>query len=253
MKKRLLVIVSVALLLAGCTELTQILQTVSDLTTSSSALTEGEVISGLKEALTIGARNSSDILSKENGYYGDELVKILLPEQAQVVVNNISRIPDGEELLENVILSINRAAEDAAKEVAPIFIDAITEMTVTDAWGVLKGGNSAATNYLHNTTYTKLYDLYKPKIQASISKNIVGGVSAASTWNTLTTKWNSVANTMVGRLAGLNAVNIELDEYLTSKALDGMFLKVQDEENKIRTNVSARVTSLLRKVFGSLD
>ena len=85
MKKRLLVIVSVALLLAGCTELTQILQTVSDLTTSSSALTEGEVISGLKEALTIGARNSSDILSKENGYYGDELVKILLPEQAQVV------------------------------------------------------------------------------------------------------------------------------------------------------------------------
>ena len=182
-----------------------------------------------------------------------ELVKILLPEQAQVVVNNISRIPGGEELLENVILSINRAAEDAAKEVAPIFVNAITDMTVADAWGVLRGGNSAATNYLKSTTYSKLYDLYKPKIQASISKTFVGDVSAASTWNTLTSKWNSVANTMVGRLAGFNAVNIELDEYLTNKALDGMFLKVQDEENKIRTNVSARVTTLLRRVFGSLD
>ena len=253
MKKRLLVIVSVALLLAGCTELTQILQTVSEATTNSSALTEGEVISGLKEALTIGAKNSATILSKENGYYGDELVKILLPEQAQVVVNNISRIPGGEELLENVILSINRAAEDAAKEVAPIFVNAITDMTVADAWGVLRGGNSAATNYLKSTTYSKLYDLYKPKIQASISKTFVGDVSAASTWNTLTSKWNSVANTMVGRLAGFNAVNVELDEYLTNKALDGMFLKVQDEENKIRTNVSARVTTLLRRVFGSLD
>ncbi|MBP5709229.1 MAG: DUF4197 family protein, partial [Bacteroidales bacterium] len=81
----------------------------------------------------------------------------------------------------------------------------------------------------------------------------VGEVSAASTWNTLTSKWNSVANTMVGRLAGFNPVNVELDEYLTNKALDGMFLKVQDEENKIRTNVSARVTTLLRRVFGSLD
>ena len=253
MKKRLLVIVSVALLLAGCTELTQILQTVSEATTNSSALTEREVISGLKEALTIGARNSAGILSKENGYYGDELVKILLPEQAQVVVNNISRIPGGEELLENVILSINRAAEDAAKEVAPIFVNAITDMTVADAWGVLRGGNSAATNYLKSTTYTKLYDMYKPKIQASISKTFVGDISAASTWNTLTSKWNSVANTMVGRLAGFNPVNVELDEYLTNKALDGMFLKVQDEENKIRTNVSARVTTLLRRVFGSLD
>jgi hypothetical protein len=193
------------------------------------------------------------LLSAVNGYYGDELVKILLPEEASVIIDNLAKIPGGDQLVEDVVLRINRAAEDAAKEVAPIFINSIKQMTINDAFGILKGADNAATQYLSNTTRADLYNLYKPKIRQSTEKDILGGVSTKESWETLTGKWNIIANSIAGKLAGFNPVNTDLDDYLTNKALDGMFLKVQDEEKKIRTNVSARITPLLKKVFGSLD
>ncbi len=216
-------------------------------------LTEADVAKGLKEALIVGSKNSSSILSAVDGYYGDELVKILLPEEASVIIDNLARIPGGDKLVQDVVLRINRAAEDAAKEVAPIFVNSITQMTISDAFAILKGADNAATQYLSSTTRTDLYNLYKPKIRQSTEKDILGGISTKESWEILTGKWNGFANSVVGKLAGFEAVNTDLDDYLTNRALDGMFLKVQDEEKKIRTNVSARVTPLLEKVFGSLD
>jgi hypothetical protein len=155
--------------------------------------------------------------------------------------------------VEDVILSINRAAEDAAKEVSPIFINSIKQMTIHDAFGILKGDDNAATQYLVKTSRTELYKLYQPKISQSTGREILGGVSARESWDALTGKWNMFANSVAGKLAGFTPVNTDLDDYLTNKALDGMFLKVQEEEKKIRQNISARVTPLLKKVFGSLD
>ena len=248
MKIKLAVLLILTVLAAGCAELMSVLQT-----SGSGPLTEADVAGGLREALITGAKNSAQRLAAENGYYGDALVKILLPDEAKIIVDNISRIPGGDKLVEDVILRINRAAEDAAKEVAPIFVSSITQMTIRDAFNILNGADNAATTYLRSTTWDQLYQLYKPKIQASTEKKIVGNISTKESWNTLTSKWNSVANTLAGKLAGLKPVNTDLDDFLTNKALSGMFLKVETEELKIRKEVSARVTPLLQKVFGSLD
>lgn len=234
--------------ITGCAELLNVIQSSVEV-----PLTEDEVVSGLKEALALGAKTSAEKLSAENGYYGDATVKILLPDEAKTIIDNISRIPGGDQLVEDVIIRINRAAEDAAKEVAPIFVNSVTSMTISDAFNILKGADNAATSYLKATTYSELYSLYKPKIQNSTEKKIIGNVSTKDSWVTLTGKWNSVANSLAGKLAGLKPVNTDIDEFLTKKALEGMFLKVELEELKIRKEVSARVTPLLKRVFGSLD
>lgn len=248
MKARISVLIILIIICTGCAEVLNLLQT-----PGSAPLTEAEIINGLKEALITGAKNSATRLSAENGYYGDALIKIPLPDEAKTIVENISKIPGGDKLVEDVILRINRAAEDAAKEVTPIFVNSITSMSIPDAFNILKGADNAATTYLRNTTYNQLYQLYKPKIQASTEKKIIGNISTKDSWNTLTSKWNTVANSVAGKIAGLKPVNTDLDDFLTNKALSGMFLKVEGEELKIRKEVSARVTPILQKVFGSLD
>jgi hypothetical protein len=232
----------------GCAELLNVLQS-----PAGAALTEGDVASGLKEALAVGSKNSAEKLSMEDGYYGDLAVKILLPDEAKTIIDNISKIPGGNQLVEDVILRINRAAEDAAREVAPIFVNSITQMTIRDAFNILKGADNAATSYLKATTWDQLFLLYKPKISNSTEKDIIGNISTKESWVALTGKWNAIAGSVAGKLAGLKPVNVDLDDYLTTKALQGIFSKVEIEELKIRKNVSARVTPLLKKVFGSLD
>ncbi len=250
MKKKLIITSMLCVfLLSGCAELVSILESLP----VDVPLTEQEVADGLKEALITGAKNSSSILSAENGYYGDELVKVLLPDEASVILENLAKIPGGDKLVEDVVLRINRAAEDAAREVTPIFVNSITQMTISDAFSILRGSDDAATQYLSNTTRTELYNLYKPKIQASIEKDLIAGISTKDSWDALTGKWNTMANSVVGKIAGFKPVNVDLDNHLTNRALDGVFLKVQEEEKKIRTNVSARITPLMKKVFGSLD
>ena len=224
-----------------------------DTVSTSVPLTEGEVGEGLKEALITGARNSSGILGEKDGYFGNEALKILLPEEANIIIENISKIPGGDKLVQDAILSINRAAEDAAKEAAPIFVNSIKQMTVRDAFTILRGEDDAATQYLHRTTYSELFNLYSPKIQNSVNKPLVGNVSTQDSWDALTGNWNKLANSIAGKLAGFTPVETDLGEYLTHRALDGMFVKVAEEELEIRKNVSARVTPLLQKVFGSLD
>jgi hypothetical protein len=248
MKIRTIVFAAIIVIVSGCAELMNVLQSVSPV-----PLTEEEVVNGLKEALMTGAKNSAQKLAAENGYYGDEAIKILLPDDAKMILDNISKLPGGEKLVQDVVLRINRAAEDAAKEVAPVFVNSVKQMTIKDAFNILNGADNSATTYLKSTTYAELYALYKPKIQASTEKKIVGNISTKESWVALTGKWNSLANSVAGRIASLKPVNSDLDDYLTNRALSGMFLKVEGEELKIRKDVSARVSPILQRVFGSLD
>lgn len=237
-------------LFTSCAELMQVAQQTMD---SDKQLSKEEVILGLKEALIVGTNKSADILGATDGYYKDDLVKILLPPEADIIVKNIGKIPGGNQLLEDILLKINRAAEDAVSEAKPIFVNSIKSMTVADAFGILKGEDNAATLYLHKTTYNQLFDLYRPKIKASVEKKLVGNISTGESWNQITGKWNDVANSSIGQIAGFKPVEIDLDAYLTNKALDGLFLKIEAEEKLIRKDPVARVNSILKRVFGTLD
>jgi hypothetical protein len=220
------------------------------------ALTDAEIIAGLKEALTVGTDTAVSIVSKIDGYYKDALIKILLPPEADIIVDNLDNpVLQGlglDLLVEDLILKINRAAEDAATEAAPVFVGAITGMTIADGFNILHGEDTAATHYLRMNTFGELHDLYTPKMQNSLDKEIVAGVSAQATWNTLTGEYNTIANSLVGQLAGLEPVNTDLGDWVTTKALDGLFVKIADAEKAIREDPLARVTDLLRRVFGSL-
>jgi hypothetical protein len=240
------IFILIVVMLASCAELQKVLKEVAD-----KPLTAAEIIAGLKQALAIGADSSTARLSKIDGYYKDQLIKILLPPEAKIITDNLSRLPGGDRLVEDVVMRINRAAEDAAKGAFPIFVSSITNMTISDGLTILKGKETAATDYLKTNTFDQLYNLYQPKIKASIDKKLIGNISTADSWNKLTTEWNKIANSIVGTLAGLKPVNVQLDNYLTSKGLDGLFLKIAAEEKKIRTDPVARVTELLKRVFGA--
>jgi hypothetical protein len=234
-------------ILCSCAELTAVM----DAYNASAPLSEGEVASGLKEALRVGTDSAAARLGHTNGYYGDELVKIMLPKEADIIVKNASKIPGGDKVIDDVIKHINRAAEDAAKEAGPVFWGAIKEMSITDAFNILNGEQDAATQYLKSSTYDKLFKLYNPKIQASLDKEIAAGISPNMSWETLTGKWNKLADNPLGQMAGLHAVNVDLDAYLTEQALNGLFLKIAEEEANIRKDPLARVNDLLKRVFGS--
>ena len=242
MRKWRLAILFSTLLLSSCDELFN--------DDNDFFLSEETIIEGLKEALVVGTDSATNQLSLTNGYYGNAALKILLPPEADIIVNNISLIPGGDILIENIILGINRSAEDAAKEVAPIFVSAITSMTIMDGLSILNGTNDAATTYLKNNTYSDLFGLYQPKLQTSLDKKLLGNVSTNSLWSDLVSQWNIVANSWAGQFAGYNPVETQLDSYLTNKALDGLFMKIAEEELDIRTDPVARVTELLERVFG---
>ncbi len=216
-------------------------------------LTEKEVAKGLKEALTRGADAAVRELAKKDGYYGDALYRLVLPPEANPIIENIERVPGGKKMMDDLVLRINRSAEEAASGAYPIFADAVTDMTIADAFAILKGNDDAATQYFRSKTYTRLVDLYRPKLNGALDKKLVGDISANDTWNALRDLYNKAAASPVGKLNKMKTVDIELSRYLTEKALDGMFLKVADEEKAIRKDPVKRVTQILKRVFGSLD
>ena len=246
--KNYLLIITMAVAFGACAELMQV---VNEAAKGEGPLTRTEIASGLKEALIVGTNKSVKLLGVNDGYYKDEAVKILLPPEADIIIDNIGRIPGGQKLLDDVLLKINRAAEDAVSEAGPIFVNSIKSMTIPDAVGILRGENNAATQYLHRTTYDDLVKLYSPKIEASLDRKIVGNISTKQSWDSLVLRWNEVANSIVGQVAGLKPVDVQLEEYLTKRALDGLFLKIEQEEQLIRQDPAARVTDLLKRVFGS--
>jgi hypothetical protein len=201
-------------------------------------LSNTEIVSGLKEALQVGAKNASGRLSVENGFFGNALIKILLPPEARKVEAALRNIGMGQ-LVDKTILSMNRAAEDAAGKAVPVFVNAITSMSIQDGLNILRGGNGAATNYLRNTTTAALTTAFRPVIQSSLNKLNVG------------TYWNQVFSTYNRLPLTGSKVNPDLTAYVTERALAGLFQTIAEEENKIRTNPGARVSDLLKKVFGA--
>lgn len=248
--KKLLLAGLIALTLTSCNELLQVANTIG---TSTLPVSEAENSMGLKNSLDVGIVNAVNFLGVENGFMNDALVKVLLPPEAKPIIDNIKLIPGGQELVNRAILSLNRSAEDAVKEATPIFKRAITSMTIQDATGILFGGDNAATNYLRSKTYTDLTNAFAPKVANSLGKPLVSNFSTTQSWNSLTSAYNQIANSPVGIVANMKPVNVNLETYVTQKALDALFLKVANEEKLIRTDPGARVTTILQRVFGQLD
>jgi len=247
MKKILLPLMFV-FFVTGCDTLLKVADEAMAQSQSSSKLTEQEVVNGLKEALNVGTKKAVSVLSKTNGYFGDAAVKILLPPDAQEIIKHkdspVLKSLGVSKMIDDVILRMNRAAEDAAKSATPIFTNAVKSMTITDAWNILKGNDTAATHYFRQKTYNSLVNLYKPVMQRSLNKPIVAGISANSAWKTLTTAYNKVARTMRWR-----KVNTDLTDYATKKGVNGLFVKIALQEKEIRKNPSARINDILRRVF----
>lgn len=206
-----------------------------DKSTKGSLSTE-EVVQGLKEALSVGAEKSATQLSNVDGYFKNAAIKILLPTEVQKVQDAVTKIPGGSKLVDDAILSMNRAAEDAAKSAAPIFINAIKNMSFADAWSILKGGDSAATKYLKQQTTKPLTEAFRPIIDKSLAK-----VNATQHWNTVFSTYNKFS---------FKKVNPDLASYVTDKALEGIFYQLAQEELKIRKDPVAQTTNILKKVFG---
>ncbi|MDR1868437.1 MAG: DUF4197 domain-containing protein [Treponema sp.] len=211
--------------------------------------TNEQMISSLKEALKKGAENAGGELSLSGAFYNNVARRIPLPPEAQIIVDNISRIPGGQQQIDSLILRINTAAENAAKKIAPIFGEAITSMTISDAVNILKGSNTAATEYLERTTTVPLKNAFRPELNAALSEPIVAGISAQQAWNTLVTNYNAVANSTVGRIAGLKSVNADINEFVLDKALTAVFSQMAEVEKNIRADPIQYLSDLGTKVY----
>ncbi|MFV0163453.1 DUF4197 domain-containing protein [Empedobacter falsenii] len=201
-------------------------------------LPNSTIASGLKEALSIGLNDGIKSLSQKNGFYNNSVAKILMPEELQTVEKTMRSLGMGS-LADKGIKLLNAAAEDAVSEAAPIFVNALTSMTITDAKDILLGGNNSATNYLKLKTNTDLTKAFQPKVEASLGK-----VGADKVWNNLITKYNTLTG---------NKIEPNLNAYVTQQTLNGVFNMVAEKENGIRNNSALQTTSILQQVFGSLS
>ncbi|NVK04129.1 MAG: DUF4197 domain-containing protein [Flavobacteriia bacterium] len=227
-----------AISLTAATQSCEILNQLPNIETNL-PLTEAEVSSGLKEALKVGIRNAVVETSAENGYYGNALIKIPFPEEAGRVKTTLTDIGMGS-LIQNFEESMNHAAEQASAQATDIFVDAITQMTIQDAMGILHGNDDAATAYLRRTTETRLNNAFRPIIDNALQQGNV-----TQYWNQITTRYNQIPF--------VNKVNTDLTGYVTEAAMDGLFIMVAKEEQQIRENPQARINDILKRVFGSLD
>ena len=203
---------------------------------TSSALSETDIISGLKEALTIGSTKASDQLNQLDGFNKNTLVRIPFPEDAQRVATQLRKMGMGSKV-DEFELTLNRAAEKAAKEAAPIFVNAVRQMSFADAKSILTGPDTAATAYLRKSTYNSLYSTFQPHIVSALNSTF-----ATSKWTEITTIYN--------RIPLVKKVDTDLSRYTTNKALKGVFTLEAIEEGKIRKDPAAQVSDILKKVFG---
>lgn len=234
--KRIVIILSfLASTLSGCETAKQILETVNN-GAGVGTLSNAEIISGLKEALRVGTDTSTKKLSLINGFFGDDIIRILMPPEAQKVEKTLRDVGFGG-TVDKAIVSMNRAAEDATKFVGNIFWNSIQQMTINDAIGILRGGDFAATEYLKRTTTQQLTNAFRPVIDKSLTK-----VSATKYWDDVFSVYNRFSRT---------PVNTDLGAYVTDKALGGLFYHIGLQEQQIRKDPAKRVTEILRRVFGS--
>lgn len=203
---------------------------------AQAGLSTEEIIQGLKEALSVGSNNSAGSASKVDGYLKNTRLFIPFPPEAKEMKDKLVKLGMQKKVSE-FETSLNRAAEEAAKKAATVFLDAIKNMSIQDGMKILKGADTAATEYLRNTTYQGLYTQFLPIVKEAVNK-----VKVTSYWNPLVTKYN--------KLPGVKKQNPDLNDYVTKRAISGLFLLVADEEAKIRKDPLARVTDILKKVFG---
>ncbi|MEC3907545.1 DUF4197 domain-containing protein [Tamlana sp. 2201CG12-4] len=222
--------------LSSCAELQQV---VNQLPQGGIAIGNDEIASGLRQALDFGIEKQVSKLTQADGFYKNDLVKILLPEELRKVDKALRDI-GLESLADEGLKALNRAAEDAVKEATPIFIDAVKGITFSDAKNILIGDDDAATQYLTSKTQTALYNKFNPVIKGSFNK-----VGADKIWTNLINKYNSIPFT--------NKVNPDLTDYVTDEALKGVYTMIAVEEKEIRTKLSSRTTELLQKVFALQD
>lgn len=241
MKLKLAITVVAALGIVSCEVLDEASKVVTQPTTTTPALTNGEVISGLKEALNVGISNSVNLTSITDGFLKNADIRLPFPPDA-IKVKEKAISWGLTDQVDKIELTLNRAAEEATKEALPIFKDAILNMSVQDGFAILNGGNGAATKFLKDNTRDKLTVAFSPKVQAAIEK-----VKLTEYWNPVATKYNQAMN-----ISGGQKVETDLNKYVTERAIDGLFHMVEIEENKIRLDPAARVTDLLSKVFGSI-
>jgi len=247
--KFILLIFASSLIITSCDVAQQIANDYAN-STGSTELTESEVIKGLKRALSIGAETAVSDLSKSNAFYSDAAYKILLPDEAKIITDNrnnpLLQAIGVDKMITDVEKSMNLAAEKAVIKAKPIFIHAITNMSIQDGFSILQGNDIAATTYLRNTTYQQLYDSFKPEVSETLKQPLYQGISTQKAWSSLSNGYNSVATFV----PSWNSVNTNLDDYVTQKTLDALFLEVEKEERKIRKDPAARVEEILRRVFG---
>lgn len=205
----------------------------------SSGLSNEQIISGLKQALTQGTSNGVKVLAVKDGFFKNAAVKVLFPPEAQKVEKTLRDVGAGQ-LVDVAVEKLNRAAEDAAVGAKDIFINAIKQMTVKDAMDILMGADNAATSYLRKTTSTQLFSSFNPVIKNSLNK-----VGASDAWTTVMTNYN--------KIPFVEKVNPDLDDYVTNKAMDGVFYMIEKEERLIRKDPVKRVTEILKKVFAMQD
>jgi hypothetical protein len=237
--KRILTIflLSISLSWAGCESLNEVLDTVY---TSNPDPTSGEMAQGLKAALGNGITSAVNILGKDGGYFNDPKVKIPFPEEAQFVSNTLRDLGLGR-LVDDFEQKLNAGAEEGAKRALPIFKSAITSMTFADVKNILLGGENAATDYFKSRTSNQLYQAFSPEIKKTMDQ-----VGAAKIWTDITTRYNAIPFTN-------KKVETDLVRYATNKAMDGLFLKIAEEEAKIRKDPIARTSEILKKVFNYAD
>ena len=236
-KLKLLSLITLAFLLGSCDTLNQTAQILNQTVGNPST---AEIALGLKQALENGTNYSTERLSTQNGFLGNAAIKILFPPEAQKAERTLRSLGLNQ-LCDNVITSLNRAAEDAAKEAKPIFISAIKQLTIADASNILLSGQKdAATQYFQRVTTQQLTEKFRPVIQTSLGK-----VGATRYWSDAVTRYNQIPL--------VNDINPDLTSYVTQMAINGLFREIAEEELKIRNNISARNTSLLQKVFGYAD
>jgi len=221
---------------AHAADVTDLLKSIPLPAVTGPAQDSATVASGLKEALSVGTKNAVGLLSGKDGYFANEAVKILLPENVRRLGDAL-RMAGYQKEVDAFVLSMNRAAEKAAPRAADIFAGAIREMSITDAQKILGGGNTAATEYFKSKTSTQLFDAFKPDISKSMSE-----VGVTRAYKAMTDRYTSM-------VPFAKVESLDLDRYVTNKSLDGLFYMVGQEETKIRTNPAARTTELLRKVF----
>jgi len=234
--KKILLFCSV-FVLVSCAELQQVVSTLPNQT--GGGIDQSMIANGLRQALDKGIDKQVTKLTQKDGFYKNEMVKILLPKELKIVDQTLRSIGLGN-LADEGLRAINNTAEDAVKEATPIFVNAVKDITFTDAKNILLGADDAATNYLEQRTSNALYTKFNPVIKSSFSK-----VGADQIWNNIITTYNSVPF--------VNKVNPDLTDYVTNKALDGVFKMIRVEEKEIRNNISARTTTLLRQVFALQD